>query len=234
MHATQTIQLVTVLSQPIVDLVPLADLKARFTNSFWGLSKCREQRWKRALSELRPQLPDTIKIGNAWEQYTQLAEEIFVSEMLTRVWLAKIVNASADDEDVTAISNLIMDEHARLRNATLQLLDKLSYYEKANLEFTDKIRKLQANVMQSTDMFLAHMNDNPLAERFTFSEKLYLSLHQEAQTHEATSLVNIRQQIGDGVYSIIAPATTGVAYTADLNNQIVNCVSDCLLTELAV
>ena len=234
MHATQSIQLVTVLSQPIVDLVPLADLKARFTNSFWGLSKCREQRWKRALSELRPQLPDTIKTGNAWEQYTQLAEEIFVSEMLTRVWLAKTVKASADDEDVSAIANLIMDEHARLRNETLQLLDKLSYYEKANLKFADQIRKLQANVMQSADMFLAHMNDNPLAERFSFDKDLYLSIHQEAQTHEASSLVNIRQQIGTGVYSIIASATTGVAYTADLNSQIVNCVSDCLLTELAV
>ena len=157
MHATQTIQLVTVLSQPIVDLVPLADLKARFTNSFWGLSKCREQRWKRALSELRPQLPDTIKIGNAWEQYTQLAEEIFVSEMLTRVWLAKIVNASADDEDVTAISNLIMDEHARLRNATLQLLDKLSYYEKANLEFTDKIRCLLYTSPSPRDLSTSRM-----------------------------------------------------------------------------
>lgn len=234
MHATQSIQLVTILSQPIVDLVPLAELKARFTNSFWGLSKCREQRWKRALSEIQSQLPDMVTTGNAWKQYTQLAEEIFVSEMLTRVWLAKTVQASADDEDVIAISNLIMNEHARLRNETLQLLDKLSYYEKANMTFADKIRKLQANTMQSTDMFLAHMNDNPLAERFSFDKEMYLSIHQEAQTHEATALVNIRQQIGDGVYSIITPATTGVAYTADLNSQIVNCVSDCLLTELAV
>jgi len=233
MHAIQSIQLVTILSQPIVDLVPLADLKARFTNSFWGLSKCREQRWKRALSEIRTQLPDTVKTGTAWEQYTQLAEEIFVSEMLTRVWLAKIVKASANDEDVIDISNLITNEHSRLRNETLQLLDKLSYYEKANLTFSEKIRKLQSNVMQSTDMFLAHMNDNPLAEDFSFNKEMYLSIHQEAQTHDASALINIRQQIGDGVYSIIAPATTGAAYTADLNSQIVNCVSDCLLADLA-
>ncbi len=234
MHAIQSIQLVAILSQPIVDLVPLADLSAHFTNSYWGLSKCREQRWKRALAELRPQLPDMEKIGNAWEQYTQLAEEIFISEMLTRVWLAKTAKASADDEDLVAIANSVMTEHARLRNETLQLLDILSYYEKTNLQFADKIRKLQTNVMQSTDIFLAHMNDNPLAERFSFDKKLYLSICQEAQSHTPNSLANTLQQIGDSVFGIFEPTTTGVTYTADLNNQIVHCISDCLAAKLTV
>ena len=116
----------------------------------------------------------------------------------------------------------------------LQLLDKLSYYENVNLTFAAKIRKLQTNVMQSTDMFLAHMNDNSLAESFSFDKEIYQSIHQEAQTHDAPTLVNIRQKIGDSVYSIIAPATTGAAYTADLNRQIVTCVSDCLMADLAV
>lgn len=234
MHATESIQLVSLLSQPIVDLVPLADLANRFSNSYWGLSKCREQRWERTLSELRPQLPNTIRSGNTWEQYAQFAEEIIVSEMLTRVWLAKTVKASAGDENVIAIADLIMTEHRRLRIETLKLLDVLSYYEKANLEFADKVRKLQTNVMKSTDMFLAHMKDNLLAERYSFDKELYLSLRQAAQVHETTTLVNICQQIGDSVYDIIKPATTGIAYTADLNSKIVECISDCLAAELTI
>ena len=154
--------------------------------------------------------------------------------MLTRVWLAKVVKASSDCEDVAAISDLIMNEHSRLRNETIQLLDRLSYYEKANLRFADRIRKLQANVMKSTDMLLAHMNDNPMAERFSFDKSFYLSIHHEAQSHTSKSMVNIRQQIGVSVYRILAPATTGVTYTADLNSQIFNCISDCLVHELAV
>jgi len=110
----------------------------------------------------------------------------------------------------------------------------LSYHKKANLEFTDKVRKLQANVMKSTDMFLAHMTDNLLAERYSFDKELYLSLHQAAQVHETATLVDICQQIGNSVYGIIKPATTGVAHTADLNKKIVECISDCLAAELAI
>ena len=72
MHALESIELVTMLSQPTVELVSSDELTPRFTNSFWGASKCREQRWKLELSKLAPRLKDAQKPDESWAQYAQL------------------------------------------------------------------------------------------------------------------------------------------------------------------
>ena len=233
MHALQSIQLVTLLSQPIVGLVPDVELSKRFANSFWGISKCREQRWKLALSKLRPKLAATNRPDESWLEYAQLAEEIFISEMLTRIWLAKVVNASQEEGDLATIAQLIVSEHSQLRLQTLKTLETMIGYDSASSKFKSDIRELQTNVMNSTDMFLAHMDDNPLAKTFAFDPELCVTIARQAEEYPTKSMVKIRQKIGESVYSSLDAVTTGVPYTPDLNSQILDCISGCLSQDLA-
>jgi len=233
MHALQSIELVTMLSQPIVKLVSSDELTPRFTNSFWGASKCREQRWKLELSKLAPRLKAAQKPEECWAEYSQLVEEIFIAEMQTRIWLAKVLSATQGQEDLAMIAELIVAEHSQIRSQALNLMTNLKGFDRATLGFKDYIQKLQVNAMQGTDMILAHMDDNQFATRFAFDKMLCSKIAEQASGYPAESMVKIREKIGESVYASIEPATTGVAFAPDLNSQIMDCISDCIVPQTA-
>ena len=233
MHALQSIDLVTMLSQPIIELVSPDELTPRFTNSFWGASKCREQRWKLELSKLGPRLKAAQKPDESWALYSQLVEEIFIAEIQTRVWLAKVLSATQGQEDLAMIADLIVAEHSQIRSQALNLLANLKDFDRATLGFKEYIQKLQANAMQGTDMLLAHMEDNQFAIKFAFDKTLCETIAEQASGYPAEAMVKIREKIGESVYASLEPATTGVSFAPDLNSQIMECISGCIVPQLA-
>ena len=233
MHALESIKLVTMLSQPTVELVSSDELTPRFTNSFWGASKCREQRWKLELSKLAPRLKAAQKPDESWAQYAQLVEEIFIAEIQTRVWLAKVSSAAQGQEDLEMIADLIVAEHSQIRSQALNMLASLNNFDRATIEFKEYIRKLQANAMQGTDMILGHMDCNEHAIKFAFDKTLCKTIAEQASGYPAQAMVKIRKKIGESVYASLEPATIGVAFAPDLNSQIMDCISGCIVPELA-
>ena len=146
MHAVDSFPLITLLSQPLVRLVGVEDLIRNFTDSYWSLSKCREQRWNTGLNQLAPRLKSSVRLDGSWTEFCQISEEVLLSEMMTRIWLAKAIHNSHQADDIVAIARFVGTEHAKARIKTLQMLRYVPQADKQSDFFSASVIQMHKHV----------------------------------------------------------------------------------------
>lgn len=97
------------------------ELSGPSLEQYWVASKCRLDRW---LRNLQPRVSDPASPQYQAGQLSAVVEEIFVSEVLTRVWTAILAGRAArhGQHDGEMIARSVMLSHMEARNRALKLL----------------------------------------------------------------------------------------------------------------
>lgn len=87
---------------------------------YWAVSKCRFERWQRAL--LPCSQPHALR--RTWPRNRAVAEEILVSEVLTRTWAAAAAayDRARGEADVFPIAHSVFIGHQEARHRALRLI----------------------------------------------------------------------------------------------------------------
>lgn len=92
MHAIELVEvagLVALQGPLLVDGGPI--IHPSHLEQYWISSKCRSENWHRTLKLARENLDEAPGPADRWVELRATLDEIFLSEMLTRVWTAALV-----------------------------------------------------------------------------------------------------------------------------------------------
>jgi hypothetical protein len=138
------------------------------SEEYWTASKCRLDRWGRLLRRLtaaqgEAEIPPTL----AWTRVRPVLEEIFVAEMLTRLWTAVACahDVARRDQDIEPVARNILGGHLEARQ---RLLSLLSDGRVIVLPQAVQLNHLRRRVERWTDMLLAHLADSIDIAEFAF------------------------------------------------------------------
>jgi len=121
---------------------------------YWTASKCRTDRWGHALRQFQREADE---LGPNWARATWPAiecviDEVFTSELLTRVWTAVVCgydlrHESADGEPVV---RSILSGHLEIRHRALQLLLQVP----VGREDVDRLNRLRSRCERWSDLLV--------------------------------------------------------------------------------
>ena len=93
---------------------------ASFLEQYWSASRCRAENWNRVLKD-QAVVDDLL---DRWLEIRATFDEIFVSELLTRVWTAVVVarDRLLGTDSAEPIARNVLATHMEARNRALALL----------------------------------------------------------------------------------------------------------------
>jgi hypothetical protein len=203
---------------------PLAnrpDFPSRSIQTYWSASKCRCDRWTRAIRRQRELiLQGKVTSREAWTRFLPLFQEILASELLTRIAAAA---ASAHDarEKVTElepVARSVFSAHQEARGKVLQLL---LTGERQGVPEAKRLNDLRRRIERWTDMLLARFVHMANVNDFAFEPNRM----QDFADDVVTSGVAEEQQLaGQLVFSSLRGSLlsqlAAPSPNADLNEKI--------------
>jgi hypothetical protein len=142
-------------------------ISAAALEQYWSSSKCRQDRWSRALRQFQspgdPGRPPSL----AWSSLRDVLEEIILSELLTRVWTAVLTayDRRQATRDAEPIARSVLLGHLEARHRTLALLVAA---HGVPTEEAVRLNRLRHRIERWTDMLLAHLQPCCDVGDFTF------------------------------------------------------------------
>jgi hypothetical protein len=208
----------------------------RLSNSaleqYWASSKCRLDRWARALRQFfsathRPQ-PDAAV---AWNSLRGELEEILTGEILTRVWGAVLSNYDRVHGvcEAEPVARSVMLGHLEARHRTLALLVS---GQGIATEAAVAMNRLRHRAERWTDLLLAHLMPDCRVSDFAFDVERVneFALDLEARRGQpiarhawALTMASLRSAFRDSL--VQSP-------NADLNARIAGSVLSCFPAEM--
>ena len=153
-------------------------ISALMCNEYWTQSKCRQQRWMTALKMFEKDIRDGSGKHDPWPAIEIVIQEIFISEMLTRVWSAIMI--IHDDEQKTDelanIAHSIHIGHVEAKNRAMRLLLE---DPTANPESFDQLNKLRRKVERWTDLLLGQLPNLETATLFAYQANRVADFSEE-------------------------------------------------------
>ncbi len=179
MHAAQLAEIAnwaafnadTLIAQP-------SAITAEKCSQYWSQSKCRQNRWMIALKIFEQDVESDDCTHDPWPAIEIVVQEIFLSEMLTRVWSAAMVAHDREHNvnELTGVAHSVHIGHMEAKNRGMRLL----LCENAiNPELFERLNALRRKVERWTDLLLGQLEDNMAASQFGFQPKRVRDFYQE-------------------------------------------------------
>jgi hypothetical protein len=217
--------LVAVHGQQLVSASPrLLDLAME---SYWTASRCRLDRWchnirvfeEKMAKQRPPQWPPSA---------TQVVEEVFVAEILTRCFTAVL---SAHDQhhdrvESDPIGRNILGGHLDATRRAIRLL-KTPVYGGARL--TESLGLLRRRCLKWTDLLLAYLSCHAKVDDFAANPARVREFASDAGRHLASSATSsaASTMLSTGMRSTLEMLSEEETPNADLNRQIAAAVLGC-------
>lgn len=132
---------------------------------YWAVSKCRFDRWQRALAPWM-QSPSTVS-RRAWPRARAVAEEVLVSEVLTRTWTAAAAayDRARGEADVYPIAHSVFLGHQEARQRVLRLI-----VQGPGLDVTEavELNRLRRRLERWCDVLLAYLRPHTDVSELAF------------------------------------------------------------------
>ncbi|MGI9518092.1 MAG: hypothetical protein ACR2NP_13645 [Pirellulaceae bacterium] len=194
---------------------------------YWAASKCRLQRWQSALKVFEDDFQEPCEMHDPWHAIEVVVQEILISELLTRVWTAVLVqhDRTVDHYDMQSIGHSVFIGHLEARNRAMRLL---MHNRPSNQQAYDRLEELRRRLERWTDLLLSRVSDLELAIQFGFDEHRVrdFAADRHLEDHQR------RRQTG---HLLLASLSSGVRrdvmnFTAnpDLNREIAAGVLACI------
>ncbi len=141
---------------------------------YWTASKCRLDRWARALKQLN----STLGQSNAAQQHSTshaVLEEVFVGEVLTRVCNGVLCahDELRDTQSAAPIARSVFIGHLEARHRALRLLLRAAGSAAA---WTTEVDRIRRRAERWTDLLIAHMLGACDGTEFAFDADRTLAL----------------------------------------------------------
>ncbi len=201
---------------------------------YWMASKCRLDRWGRALREFRKQ--GTIGAGHAetaWSGIRGTCEEVLAGEMLVRVWSCVVLalEEKLRGDEARPLVNSVLRGHQDITNRVLNLLAVPGLVPARSAAELDRLRRL---VERWNDLVLGR-----LGAPFRFATLAY----DAVRAHEFADDFSLASQKGKTSKEAWALLTASMRTTfakrlqaetdnADLNSRIAGAILACFPAEM--
>jgi hypothetical protein len=235
MHASELAQLAALVAHHSPAIIRGSKPpSASNLDQYWTASRCRLDRWLRAL-KAHETLVEDASAGNRgplWKSIRPLLDEILLSETLTRVWAA--VGSAFDQDhgtgDVEPVTRSALIGHLEARNRSLQMI---VFGQGLGVEEAVKLNRLRRRVERWTDLMLGYVLAEHSAAEFAFDRSRVLDFAEDLR-HERRAGTD--HTAWDVVQSSLQAAfqqeRRGATACAELNRQIAAAVLGCLDADL--
>ncbi|MEM9409775.1 MAG: hypothetical protein AAGA30_01600, partial [Planctomycetota bacterium] len=125
MHATQLAEIASWAAFHSSSLlVRSTALTVENCSQYWSQSKCRQNRWMIALKMFEDDIQKNDPSHDPWPAIEIVIQEIFLSEMLTRVWCSMMVahDIHYSSNELTGLAHSIHVGHLESKNRAMRLL----------------------------------------------------------------------------------------------------------------
>ena len=235
MHTRELIDLAAIVSihGPVLirDAVVISDTSIE---DYWTASKCRLDRWGRALKSLSVKLADAQPTSGCLisQQLRGVLEEILTGEVLTRVWTTVMCayDRHRGTDRMEPVVRSILIGHLEARHRVLTLLVNGSGID---TEQAVKFNRLRQRTERWTDMLVGYLAGLHDVSEFAIDPK---------RAEEFAEDISYRSRLPGGRHawpliqaSLRAGFSKGLASTspnADLNRQIAAAILSCFPPEL--
>lgn len=160
MHARDLIDLAAfVAAEGPTMLRSVRRISPEAMGQYWMASKCRLDRWGRALREFRQQ--PAIGAGHAemsWSSISGVCEEILASEMLVRVWTCVVLSLEdkLGGDEAGPLAKSVLEGHIEITNRVLNLLTFNGVVRSRSAAELNRLRRL---VERWTDLILGRLGE---------------------------------------------------------------------------
>ncbi|HEY2413085.1 MAG TPA: hypothetical protein VGI40_12625 [Pirellulaceae bacterium] len=226
MHARELAELAALVAVHAPVLIEgRSGIPPECNQEYWVASKCRLDRWGRLLRNLQAatvevRLPPTL----AWPRVRPVLEEIFASELLTRMWTAIAVayDALSGGDELAPIARNVFTSHLSIR---ARLLALIADGRVIALPEGVQLNHLRRRCERWTDMLLGHFSRHIDISDFAFEldrardfadDLDHESAHVEQRFTCQLVLASLRASFAYGLAEQSA--------SADLNRRIGNAV----------
>ncbi len=230
LHARDLVELAALVAHhgPVI-IGGRYELAGDALEQYWVASKCRLDRWLRAL---QPRVVEPERAADRAAKLPGLVEEIFTSETLTRVWTAILAARAAlhGQSDGEMIARSVMLSHMEARNRALKFLLHGTHFSP---ETAVELNRLRRRSERWSDVLVGRLLQTAEVANFAVdsarAREFALDLHYQA------GLVSDSQVWGLLMASLRAAfrhSLTDPSPNADLNERIAAGVLGCLGREL--
>ena len=136
---------------------------------YWAASKCRLQRWQAALKVFEDDFANPCEMHDPWHAIEIVVQEILISDVLTRVWTAVLVqhDRALEHNEMQSIGHSVFIGHLEARNRALRLM---IHNRPHNQRAYDRLDELRRRMERWIDLLLSRVSDLELAIQFGFDE----------------------------------------------------------------
>lgn len=204
--------------------------EALLAQHYWTNSRIRSSRWNAALKVFAEDLADEAPVHNPWPAFEIIAEEIFLSEMLTRIWATYLVSLDIQQqrEEYTGLAHGTFIAHVETKNRVFRLM--LSAQGKNEAVF-DRLNQLRRLVEKWTDLFLAWFPQQEVAQQFAFDRRRLADFVQERGYYDDQQSARQQQILISSMLRGLQQSPSKWSANPELNRRIVDGVLACLDNE---
>lgn len=231
MHATQMAEIAAWAAFNSFALVERStSLTAESCNQYWTQSKCRQNRWMIALKMFEQDVRQSHQQHDPWPAIEIVIQEIFLSEMLTRVWSAAMVahDVRFASNELTGIAHSIHIGHLEAKNRAMRLLLE---DESVDSETFEKINLLRRKIERWTDLLLGQLPDIVAAQRFAFQANRVKDFAEENQETTNNEFTTRRVLYSAALAEDLRNFSNKFAANPDINRKIVGGILACFSSD---
>lgn len=166
-HCAEVAALVSAYSRFVVE--GGGRLSSSAIDKYVECSQQRFRRWQAAIRGFRRQHCEGSPVDRCrmWSELEPTLEQIFVTELLTRVWGAVLVatDQQMETQNYGPAARLMLIQHLEMRKQALQLLVSDTTIMRDHLGRIDRLRQ---RVERWTDLLLGHLIESHQVEDFAF------------------------------------------------------------------
>ena len=195
-------------------------------SQYWSQSKCLQNRWMIALKMFEQDVEDENLNHNPWPAIKIIVQEIFLTELLSRVWSAIMVvhDQQYGKDELTGIAHSIHIGHLETKNRAMRLLLTSDSVDPDTFE---RLNALRRKVERWTDLLLGQLQDNQVAMQFAFQPKRVKDFYEEFLESSASDNQTRRVLFSASLTEDLRPFTTKYAANPEINRKIASSLMGC-------
>ncbi len=200
---------------------------------YWTASKLRLHRWNTALKmfeedmqRAKDQPAESANDHDFWPALQAVAQEILVSEILTRVWSATMLSHDRhhQTDELTGLAHSVYLSHLEAKNRVLRLiLSGRALHE----PMFDRINMLRRRMERWTDLFLGQLPMGETAAMFSFDRNRVKDFYTEQRSTLGEAYETRQRVLNASFAADLLRDIVPTSANPDLNREIASGVLAC-------
>jgi hypothetical protein len=233
----QAIELIQLAAMVAVHGRLVVQSRARFPDAalelYWTASKCRQERWARALKNLSSLAADVSQsAGTIFQPDDEwILDEVLTSEVLTRVWtaLCRAIDRDQGTDELSPVAASVLTGHLEARH---RVLNAMVYGYGLGVEQAVALNRRRLRNERWTDMLLALLQVSNVAD-FGFEHLRIKQWSRAARNDQPRHGLSVIQSLAlTTLATNDLKSSPRMTENSDLNRRIAASIVGCLPTSI--